>query len=72
MLLPASLAKEAAAKEAAAAARRRNAGRPLVLIVEGAESVDPLSLQDLILVLAEVRQAGGGGCCCCCCLGLRA
>ncbi len=32
------------------------ARKPLVVIVEGVEGVDPLLLQDLILVLSEVRH----------------
>ena len=50
----AAAAQEVAAREAALQLQRKNAGRPLVLIVEAAESADPDSLQDLILILSEV------------------
>ena len=34
----------------------RNADRPAVVVVEGAESADPETLRDLILVLSEVSM----------------
>lgn len=52
----AAAAEESATREAVLQLQRNHAGRPVVLIVEAAESADPDSLQDLILILSEVSS----------------
>ncbi len=52
-------AEDVAARAAAGATALRavrNAERPAVVVVEGAESADPEALRDLILVLSEVSR----------------
>ena len=48
-----------AAEAAAAAERAANRRRPLVVVVEGTESVDVLCLRDFLLVASEVRAVLG-------------
>lgn len=56
MKMAGALSLQAAKQEAEE--KQDAAQKPLVVIVEGVEGVDPLLLQDLILVLSEV-----GDCC---------
>ena len=55
---PAANAVAQAAAQTATQRAADNVRRPAVIVIEGAESADPETLRDLILVLSEVSAAG--------------